>query len=152
MFAIKIVLLIVVLDSSRLYPSRATCDVVNDRDTESDTFLGNAVLNATKELMLLVAGNAARAAVSTRALEWTRRALVNMETDMVLWFGEEYGQKKKRGGYKYNHVMLGALCRLVNICAIWHAGLGSPKQFNFPQFYRATSLGELYKFRTLLNV
>jgi hypothetical protein len=38
---------------------RATCDVVNDRDTESDTFFGTAVLNATRELMLLVAGSAA---------------------------------------------------------------------------------------------
>jgi hypothetical protein len=49
--------------------SRSTCDVVNDRVTASDTFLGTAVLNATKELILLVAGSATRVAVSTRSLQ-----------------------------------------------------------------------------------
>lgn len=51
------------------YSLRDTCDVVNNRDTESDTFLGTAVLNATRELKLLVAESGTRAAVSTRSLE-----------------------------------------------------------------------------------
>jgi hypothetical protein len=44
------------LEASSLH---ATCDVVNDRDAESDAFLVTTVLNATRELMLLVAGSAA---------------------------------------------------------------------------------------------
>lgn len=51
--------------------------------------------------MLLVAGSATRVAVSTRILDWVRRALANMETDMVLWLRRSTGifalvNKKKK--------------------------------------------------------
>jgi hypothetical protein len=56
LFAAEMVSLGVSIGAAREASSlRATCDVVNDRDAENDT----AVLNATRELMLLVAGSAA---------------------------------------------------------------------------------------------
>ena len=57
---------------------------MNDRDTESDAFLGTAFLNATREVTPFVAGNAIRVAVSNRSLEWVRRALANIETECVV--------------------------------------------------------------------
>ena len=106
-------------DSWPSYSPRATCDVANDRDTESDTFLGAAVLNATRELILLVAGSATRVAANTRSLEWVRRALVNMETDMVWWFGEEhYCQKKKKDATYTITWYHRALCKFVDVCVI----------------------------------
>jgi hypothetical protein len=56
LFAAEMVSLGVSAGAAReAFSLRATSDVVNDRDAESDTFLGTAVLNATRELMLLVA-------------------------------------------------------------------------------------------------
>ena len=72
LFATKVVLLGASAGAALGAPtsnsSRAPCDVVNDRGTESDTFLSTAVLNATRDLMFLVAKSGTRVTVCTRSL------------------------------------------------------------------------------------